>query len=194
MIALDNYHLDKESNHVVFSARPLITIEHDEAMEMGKMPKRWNEALHDKIDFEKYDQYSVCTHECLHGFYNRLTDYKGIWKLLGIADGIADCSYDVNKGRVYWGITKTLNLYQQCHIRNVAILLPRGKSLPIDEIKQLWEDKQIGFEIHPNKDLFQIMQNIMPNAYLIYYTENEGCRLELYGFQVENKFDLSDIV
>jgi len=147
-----------------------------------------------KIDFEKQDQYCVYIHELQHGFYNRLTDHKGIWLLTGMQKGIAEHSYLVERGKVYMGIAKIEQFILGDPLDNVYIFLPRGAELPVDAIKALWEKYQIGFELSPNKNFFKMLRNIMPKSYLIYYTE--GCihKLELYGHQVEKMFDLTDII
>lgn len=70
------------------------------------MPAQWNDMLHSKIDFEKYNQYCICTYGMQHGFYNCLSDRKGIWKQTGIPCGIAEHSYKTSRGKVYLGVAK----------------------------------------------------------------------------------------
>lgn len=106
MIVYDEFSLEKERNYVVFSARAISIIEPNESLVMRSLPTHWYEVLCKKIDFELYDQYSVCIHERVHGFYNRLTDYKGVWILSNLPRGMADYFYDVKQGRVYWGAIK----------------------------------------------------------------------------------------
>ena len=193
MIIFDDYALDKEKNYVAFSASALHVVDQDEIMEMGCMPIQWPEAVHAKIDFEKYDKYCVCIHEIAHGFYNRLTDYKGIWKLLSMPQGITGDAYNVERGRVYWGIMevpKTLLWYK---ISNMCFLLPKGSLFPVDELKGVLEEYHIGFGIYPNKSFFKKLLNVIPNSYLMYYKEGLDHKLEIYGSFVESLFVCADV-
>lgn len=171
MIIYDNYSLEKEHNYVAFSARAMRIIEQDEMVETGCMPIQWNKALHTRIDFEKYNQYCICIHEIAHGFYNRLTDYKGIWGLLSLPQGIAGHAYNVERGRVYWGIMEASQTSPWYKVSDICVLLPRGVLFPVDTLKDLLEEYQIGFEICPNKSFFEKLLNVIPNSYLMYYKE-----------------------
>lgn len=193
MIVYDNYVLEKEHNYVAFSVEAMRIIERDEMVELGCMPIQWNEALHAKIDFEKYDQYCVCIHEVAHGFYNRLTDYKGIWGLLSLPQGIAGHAYDVERGRVYWGIMEAPQAPSWYKISDMCFLLPKGALFPVDTLKELLEEYHIGFEICPNRSFFEKLLNVIPNSYLMYYKEGQNYKLELYGAFVENLFVKKDI-
>lgn len=193
MIIYDEFSLEKERSYAVFSARAISIIEPNESLVMKSLPTHWYEVLCKKINFELYDQYSVCIHERVHGFYNRLTDYKGVWILSNLPRGMVDYFYDVKQGRVYWGAIKITNEPKWYHISNVIILVPRDESFPIDSLKQLWSNEHIGFDVSPNKDFFRKILEIIPKACIVRYTEDEICRLELYGYQVENKFDIVDV-
>lgn len=193
MIVYDNYAIEKEHNYVAFSARAITAYEQDDFVEMNSVPVHWYEALRTKIDFKNYDQYCVCTLARRHGFFNRMTDHKGIWALSEFPKGLAEGSYDVDQGRVYWGVMQTANEPAWYRICSAMILLPVGEPFPSDLIMQMWSDEHIGFDIFPDKSFLRHLSDMLPNAYLINYSDNEACRLELYGFQVENKFELFDI-
>ncbi len=193
MIIYDNYAMEKEHNYVAFSAEALCVLEQDDFVAMSSVPAHWYEALRTKIDFENYDQYCVCIHARRHGFYNRVTDYKGIWALSELPKGMAEGWYDVDQGRVYWGVIQTANEPVWYRICSAMILLPAGEPFPTDQIMQMWSDEHIGFDVLPNKAFFRKILDLLPNAYVISYSDNELCRLEIYGFQVENRFELIDI-
>lgn len=195
MIVYDNYSFEKNRNYVVFSASALSVVElvgTVEILETEPMPAQWNDALRAGIDFEKYNQYCICIHEKQHGFYNRLTDHRGIWKLTGLPYGIAEDSYEVNRGKVYWGVSEVPQTRNWYEISNVCILMPKEEVFPVEVVKQLWKENQIGFDVNPDEALFRTLLTAMPNSYLFYCTRGIDCRLEIFGTQVEKRFDAID--
>ena len=192
MVEFDHYAVVKVKNYIAFSASAAAVVELVGTVEIVEdrcMPQKWSDALRARIDFAKYDQYSVCICEKTHGNYNRLTDYKGVWGLAELPRGIAEHAYMVERGKVYWGILQTPDAWQWQIISDVCILLPRGCSFPEDGAKQLWEEARIGFDVRPDKDFFRKLLKIMPEAVLMHFTTGLDYKLELFGLQVEDLFD-----
>lgn len=100
----------------------------------------------------------------------------------------------MNRGRVYWGIAKVRPNTAWHHLGDVCTLMPKGSPFPLNAVKQLLQEHQIGFESQPTRDFFIKLQAEIPDALLMYYTEGLAHRLELYGTQVEDRFGVEDIL
>lgn len=185
--------LHKEKDHVCFTSKAVALLEQDERFERLSIPSWWETAICRKLDiFTSYTAYYCCIYALPHGFYNKVTDYKGIWKLAGLPQGNREFSYDVDEGRVYGGFIEEKHPIKLRHDANVVILLPKEEKLDDAGCIQLWKAHQIGFMKHPSSTFFTELRNLLPQAYILHYEETGEAALEVWGKDVEQRFKEAD--
>lgn len=98
-----------------------------------------------KQDMIRYDIFH--TH-LLHGTHSRITDYKGVWGLLGgVEKGEAECAYFTDEGKTYIGIRKTADLTLiGRNSSNVILLLPSGTAHSSQSILDMLAENNADFQ------------------------------------------------
>lgn len=182
----------KEENHIIFKAKAITLLDDDEAFERTSIPEWWEKSICRRILRNPYTAYYWCTHCVQHGFYNKVTDYKGIWGLTSLPKGSMNGFYDVDDGRVYWGVIEENEPKALKHDSNVVILLPENQPFPDKQVKEVFEKHRIGFFTYPSKAFFEELIALLPSAYVIHDSETGDSVLEVWGNKVEQIFEEED--
>lgn len=182
----------KEENHIIFKAKAITLLDDDEAFERTSIPEWWEKSICRRILRNPYTAYYWYTHCVQHGFYNKVTDYKGIWGLTSLPKGSMNGFYDVDDGRVYWGVIEENEPKALKHDSNVVILLPENQPFPDKQVKEVFEKHRIGFFTYPSKAFFEELKALLPSAYVIHDSETGDSVLEVWGNKVEQIFEEED--
>lgn len=115
-------------NKITFSAEAVLEVEANETFE-APVPAIWDKQILGSVDIDQYDIYYICTHPRRTGQYNRITDFKRVWKLANLPEGIRDGAYDTDEGRIYWGVYKARGEAEfRKHLSPTMILSLRGET------------------------------------------------------------------
>lgn len=184
--------LIKQKSHVTFIAKAIAILDRDEYIAKAACPPWWEKAICRKLSKSLCTPYYCCSFYLPHGMYNKMTDYKGIWKLSKLPSGCMEHAYIVDEGKVYWGVIKGNDFAQLHHYSNVVILLPSDEPFPYSAVASLWEKHNIGFSTFPAEHLFIDLQTLLPKAYILHYADNGESKIDIWGKDVESIFDIND--
>lgn len=170
MVFYENMNLLLSKDMATFTANALWQIDENDNMD-ASIPIIWDDIILQLINITDYQIYYLCLHSIRQGEYNTVTDYKGIWKLKGLPDGMTKGYYDTSNGRVYWGILKGDGIKDfKSHYSNVMILVRKGDDLPAKAIIQECCDKQIGFDNVLSQQQLLSFSAIMPRSFILHYS------------------------
>lgn len=157
-------------NQIAFSADAVWEVAEDESFE-ASLPVIWDERILSSIDIGKYDIYYICTHPCRMGQYNSVTDFKKVWKLANLPEGIKDGAYDTDEGRIYWGVYKTRGEEGfRKHLSPTMILsLHAAEPMDLDALYCLWKKYHLGFGDALPEQLVSELNPTAKHRYIFHY-------------------------
>lgn len=143
----DSYKIIIEPGHIKLYAEMLVQFEneHNENLQNGT-PKWWDDYILQNIELEHYYMYFICSCTMPKGSYNRVTDYKQVWGLNGLEQGIFASTYMNNVGKVYFGIIKAEG--QMAFRSNTAatiLLVKKEYEIVCKDIFELFQKYQYDF-------------------------------------------------
>lgn len=177
-------------NRIVFSADAVLEVEEDESFE-APVPTLWDDRILRGVDVDQYDIYYICTHPRRTGQYNSVTDFKKVWKLSNLPEGISDGAYDTDEGRVYWGVYKTRGEEGfRKHLSPTLLLSPRAaEPLNSDWLYGLWKKYRLGFDDALPEPLVNELNPAANHCYLLHYAHVlSSPSLEIWGLNAGTVF------
>lgn len=192
MYLYSNCTLEKRKDMVIFRAFALAVLECDETIEGVSVPEWWERVILHRLVAQNLAAYYCCTYSLAHGYFNCVTDHKGIWGLTALPIGCITDSHSAPGGKVYWGIIREEKPVRLHHYASVVILCPLTCKMPMQKMKQLWEKYHIGFECIPDKSFFDELLQMIPEAMVLHYPEHGEAELSVYGYGVEELFEEAD--
>ncbi len=185
-------------NEIELAADNMLTLRADSILEVEEnesfivpYPTIWDDQILRSINIDEYDIYYICTHSCRFGQYNRVTDFKKVWKLENIPSGIKDGFYDVDEGRVYWGVYKTHGEKGfRMHLSSTTILsLRSSQSQDLDLIYKFWKEKRLGFNKPLSDQLINDLGLLVNDSYVLHYNGSYSTPiLKIYGSNANSVF------
>lgn len=155
---------------IVFSAEAVLEVGADESFGVP-VPAIWDERILGNIDIDRYDIYYICTHARRTGQYNRVTDFKRVWKLANLPEGIWDGAYDTGEGRVYWGVYRSRGEAAfRRHLSPTMLLSPRAEKPPEpDSLYSIWKKYRTGFDGVLPEGLVNELNPAANGQYVLHY-------------------------
>lgn len=186
----DLYKIEKCNNAVKIYAERLVQFDAlgNEVISRGT-PKWWDDCFVHTIDMKMYDIYFLCTHTITHGFYNRVTDYKKIWGLNKLEQGIYDNSYCNEVGKVYFGITKSQDPSAfHSDKASTILMIPSKGEIWGKEIFQILKINKYNFRVPPalGDEVLSEIQKMHKKSILLRYVCDGEISLTIYGDYAEN--------
>jgi len=188
MIGFSSFSLEKELNYIRLSAQMVVQFEHagDESYCVGT-PRCWDDALLPKLCIANRDIHFICMKKIAYRCYNRITDYKGVWELLGESPGEYNSYYDIPSGRIYWGIKKAKNITENDIKKSpMLILTKQGQILPYEAIFSCFADTLCGLDIDELGLIVKRIHNILPDSVVLCYCARETANLHVCGDNAES--------
>lgn len=191
-----NFKLFRKKNFVEIKSDVeciLESIEDDFIIEYQK-PQFLIDIIHDKLSFCNCDQYYIYVLKV--PCYNRITDYKKIWKLGGFTEkGLFDGYYDCKNERIYFGVSKgELPHTPNVSLDMVTLSVPNDTEFSIEKVFEVFKNNCF----YTNKDKQEIIDTLtqlqcsVSNSIIIYEVPHQ-VEIYLFGHNIENKFNLSDL-
>ena len=192
-----NFQLKKEKDFVKISVDSFIELEkiEDEWLISYKFPEFLEGLIKTKFPIKKYDVYNIYTVNVVN--YNRISDYKKIWKLGGFeANGLYDNYYEGKNGRIYFGIIKGYTQFK-CSVLmgNITIFISKEDSLPTEKIFNLFAKNQYDISLNKEKHILVLpdLQKLIKNSIVVHKIHADNISLNIYGNNIEQNFDMSDL-
>lgn len=177
-------------NKITLSAEAVLEVETDESFEVP-VPAIWDKQILSSVDIDQYDIYYICTHPRRTGQYNRITDFKRIWKLANLPEGIRDGAYDADEGRIYWGVYKARGEAGfKKHLSPTVLLSPCTEKPPeLDSLYALWKKYRIGFDDVLPEELVNELNPVANKHYILHYANvMSNPTLEIWGANADAIF------
>ena len=181
-------------NKIIFSVEAVLEVGEDESFD-APVPVIWDERILGGIDIDRYDIYYICTHARRTGQYNRVTDFKRIWKLANLPDGIWDGTYDTDEGRVYWGMYRARGEAEfRRHLSPTMLLsLRMEKPTEPDSLYALWKKYRIGFDDDLPEELVNELNPAANRRYILHYANViSNPTLEIWGANADTIFSRNE--
>lgn len=181
-------------NKITFSAEAVLEVEANETFE-APVPAIWDKQILGSVDIDQYDIYYICTHPRRTGQYNRITDFKRVWKLANLPEGIRDGAYDTDEGRIYWGVYKARGEAEfRKHLSPTMILSLRAeKPLELDSLYALWKKYRIGFDDVLPEELVNELNPAANKRYILHYANvMSNPTLEIWGANADTIFSRNE--
>lgn len=181
----------KSSMCLQISADYVIQFENENEEEIYSMslPKTWIDILQSKFPNQEYDVYKIFFKSLKKEIVNRITDYKKIWGLMKLNQGIKEDFCETTSHKIYFGIDK-VNLLDFSYGDQVIICKPKNTILDIDRTL-------LSVKAHYNGDVASLQamaEEIIKNetdAFLITWNVDDYINLTIHG-AVENRFSCHD--
>lgn len=197
IMTFDSYEIIRKQGRVKLYTEMLVQYEHasDENLQTGT-PQWWDNYLLCNIDIERYDIYFICTNTVPHGRYNCITDYKKVWGLNDLEEGIYDNTYINDYGKVYWGIAKTQGEDAfRSSIGSTILLVERDREISCVDIFKIFQKNRCDFRKPFDLEDLSLSQiyEMNPDTILLRYNCNSEISLNIYGTDVEDIFSTLNI-
>lgn len=188
-----NFNIQKELNHVTLSAESIKVLEvakDDFVPHRVSCPSVLLNIISPRLDLSKYDKYIVYT--LLVTDYNRVTDYKKIWGLKNIDNGIYDNNYLIDSGKVYFGIAKSDE--SEIKTPEISIYVMNGTKIDFDEVFQIFKDNS--FIEFVSKEQYNVvsdrMRRLISDSIVIYFDYSKEA-LHIFKNGIENNINEQDL-
>lgn len=193
----DSHEISTGANHIRLYAEMLVQFDNaqDENIALGT-PKGWDELVLQCVNIERYDIYYICTHTLPKERVNRITDYKKIWGLVGLPQGIFTDEYINKIGKVYFGIAKADSEDALgSGISAMILLVKKGNDFSCEDVFKLFKEHQYVFGDENDGDDLVLMQvsELYRNSILLKYECIRNVSLDVYGKNVEHLFSNVDL-
>ena len=191
-----NFKLNKGKNIVELQADEICVLENikDDTILGYKKPRCLMAIVNKKLSVSNINQYSI--YILKKTVYNRITDYKKIWKLGGFEEkGLFDGYYDSENGRVYLGICKEKKANESnTFLYHVTLMVPSKIDFSFEQVFNVF--KKNCFYVDKEKQviidtLFQL-QKLIKNSIVIYEYPHRA-EICIIGQHIESKFMFSDL-
>ena len=111
-------------------------------------PLCWDDTILSQIDIDRFNIYHICYNAMKRGLYNRVTDWKSVWRLNGIPKGEYTDAYHVDDKKIYIGVHKGCGEdYFRSGISAVMILIPLESQISAKEIGEMFKDSSCDFSM-----------------------------------------------
>lgn len=198
MKQFDNYRLEKfnygQKLYVDFFLDFQNQDEEPEHITIGT-PKCWDESFLSRIKIDNFDIYFLCTCFVPHNRVNRITEYKRIWGLCNLSQGIYENTYDIDKGKIYFGIVKSNgeNGFKS-NTSPIMLLVPKTQDFSIDRLFDCFIEEKYNFIDDLTQSFLMRINQIVPNSILLRYCVSPTISLSIYGKNMQNLFNEQDVL
>ncbi len=144
-------------------------------------PKCWDDTLLNRLDIDSYRIIHVCGKLIPYGFFNRVTDHGGIWKIYNIQKGEFEKTYLCEKGKVYFG-TKT-GIGRECFLSDysaIIILLPEKCTLDLNDLYNLFKEEKVEFRFDDVVSVLKKIAKSNSDIIVLRYSANHGGSLSIF--------------
>lgn len=156
-------------------------------------PKCWDDTLLERITIDNYDIYFLCAHIVPYSKVSRITDYRKIWGLCNLPQGIYENAYDNEYGRVYFGIVKTDGTKGfRIGISPFILLVPKGQNFSSERLFCCFLNEKYDFDEDISLNVISKIKQIIPDGILLHYCVLPQISLSIYGNDVHMLFDEQD--
>lgn len=123
---------------------------------------------------------------------SRLSDYKKIWGLFHLSKGVLDGYYDVNQGRVYWGILELKDSFILSYkFSSIFMFVPKSQSADFTTIISFLSAHGYTFSGSPViLDLIPLKEELDKTIMLQYSKEDSLVAMTIISNNVESCFYL----
>lgn len=195
MLEFKNYSLDCRKDYSKLRVDSIVHFDDKTESYSNGTPLCWDLSFLSRICIENYSIYHICIKTISNGNYNSVTDFKKIWKLNGIKQGIYDNSYLNKSGKVYLGITQAQGIdgFMLNH-SSLIVLVPKDNTFHVAEIFNLFAKVEYDFILGVNNTLLLKLYSSTTGAIVLYYCTTNETSLTIVGKNAENLFSNSDIL
>lgn len=193
----DSNGIKKNKGHVKLYTEKIVQFENKycENLQRGT-PKWWDDYLLQNITIDDYRIYFICSCTLPNGQYNRMTDYKKVWGLNGLEQGIYDNTYKNDVGKVYFGIIQTQGEEAfRSNIASMIFLVKKEYEIDCDDIFRIFQKCRYDFRNVMNMEdgiLVQIC-DLYKESILLQYNCTKEISLNIYGNNIEQLFSSLNI-
>lgn len=189
------YELRINSSSVTLSANASLLFDKpgSETINFGT-PKCFDNTLIQRLAIEEFSIIHICSKFIAHGFYNSITDYKGIWNMIGLSRGEFDGSYITKKGKVYFGIK--CGKGKTCFFSDtsaIMLLVPNELQINNEDIFQRFKKNKVDFSDRAeiNKTLHELVESCQ-GTLAIHYDVGGERAIDLFGIGCKTIFKEDD--
>ena len=194
MIKFCDYQIRKSSNKITLTANYFYdpSCSEPKSFVLGT-PKCWDDAILDRLPINEYINYHIFSYVLRREKVTRITDYKKVWGLNRIKEGVFSNYYDTNRERIYFGVDISYGIEGFRTILSPTILLIPHDSCPASEnIFNCFNKLQINFSHEETELKINQIQQMIPNSIILHYAHHSGASLTIYGDNVDSIFDSRD--
>ena len=194
----ENYRLEKLNYglklHVDFSLVFQHQKEEFEPVTIGT-PKCWDDSFLNRVNIYEFNIYFLCVHFVPFNRVNRVTDYKTIWGLCNLSQGIYENAYDIEKGRIYFGITEANGeIGFKSNISPILLLVPKNQDFSIEKLFDCFMEEKYNFTDDFTSSLLMQIEQVAPDSIILHYCVFPTISLSIYGKGTQNLFNEQDIL
>ena len=189
------YELRKSPSCVTLSANASVLFDKpDSETILFGTPKCFDNTLVQRLAIEEFYIIHICGKFVACGFYNSITDYKGIWKMNGLSKGEFEGSYITQNGKVYFGIKRGEG--KTCFFSDtsaIMLLVPKPLLLKNEDIFRFFKNNEVDFSDRTeiNKTLYQLVE-FCNGALAIHYDVSGERAIALIGAGCDTIFTEDD--
>lgn len=193
----NNFQILKSHNFLKIMADEFLELEKedDDFIIQDTFPKTIESIIENKLVLKNYNAYIIYILKIKN--YNKISDYKKIWGICNFEKGgLYDNYYDVEGGRIYFGIKEYL-ADNQSHpmLNSLCIYLPNLDRELCEEIFCIY--KNMKFDLDENSQRYmQLMYNVYglnKSSILVHKSTREKLQVEICGENVEHKINSLDL-
>lgn len=194
MIRFNNFSIRKQNAQVVLHADCLYepTIDEKGSFELGT-PICWDETLLSRLCFTGYINYHIFSHTIAREKVNRITDYKKVWGLCNIPEGVYSNYYDNSASRTYFGIDVSHDdIGFRSRSSSVIVLCPNDQMIPYETLFSFFCNSKNNYFESPNFTHLKSISDLLPKCIVLHYSFNGYAQLIVLGNSVESLFYNND--
>lgn len=184
--------IKKEPGHVKLCAEMLVQFENKYCEDIqGGTPKWWDDYVLQNIKIEEYHIYFVCSCTLPKGQYNCVTDYKKVWGLNGLEQGIYDNTYINDSGKVYFGIVQTQGEEAfRSSVSTTILLVKKEFEIVCEDIFGIFQRYRydFGFGNDSENIILTYVCGLYKDSILLRYNYMGEASLDIYGKNIEHIF------
>lgn len=192
----DSYEATINAKHMRLYAEMLVQFNsaQNESISFGT-PKGWDELILHCVRIERYNIYYICADTLSKEKVNRITDYKQIWGLIGMQEGVFTGEYTNKTGKVYFGVAgEDSEAPLSSGISAMILLVRKENAFKGEDVFKIFKEHQYIFgEKSDESDqvLIQVSE-LYEDSILLRYDCMGQVSLDVYGGNVERLFSNVD--
>jgi hypothetical protein len=153
-----------------------------------KTPRYLTDYVSAKVDLSERKEFTVLVCFVPVGYYNAVTDKKGVWGLTKQHRGVFESSYITENGKVYFGITDGIEKKTVKGITAVIeIYIPEKNAFPCEKVFEMFVAADCDMLSDDINDdiLLEKVREAIPDAIII---DRASSSVKLYGGKIEKLF------